>query len=382
MANLRVGNVVEDSRFAGPQNRILKVAIGLKQSGIDTVVFLPGNSSEFVKRLRDAKIEIVVSPITPPQKKIGKLIVYLIRFPYEIIWLTKKFKNESIDIVHCSGGAWQVKAAIAGRLSKIPSIWHLNDTLTPKIIKIVFSFLCKRTSSAVIVAGVRVKKYYRKELNGVHNIKIIPAPVDTLNFTNDIQCTLESEVVRLISVGHINYLKGFDYLLKVFNQLNQDSDIQFQLTIVGSVFDSQAAYFSELQFYIERHKIENVNFIFDAKDVKSILREQDIYICSSIAEASPTSVWEAMSMSLPIVATDVGDVSKHVYNGKNGFVVDVGDIPNMVKRIEFLAREAEQRQKYGNFSRKIAVDRFDTSIVVQKHLDIYEEVFKSKNNSK
>ena len=48
----------------------------------------------------------------------------------------------------------------------------------------------------------------------------------------------------------------------------------------------------------------NIYFINSRRDVRPLLKRFDIYVCSSDNEASPLSVWEAMSMKKPIVSTD------------------------------------------------------------------------------
>ena len=71
----------------------------------------------------------------------------------------------------------------------------------------------------------------------------------------------------------------------------------------------------------ERLSVNNISFINGRNDIRPLLKRFNVYICSSKAESSPISVWEAMSMSKPIVSTDVGDVSKYVKNNYNGFII-------------------------------------------------------------
>ena len=57
--------------------------------------------------------------------------------------------------------------------------------------------------------------------------------------------------------------------------------------------------------------IDKINKIDLEKEIIII----DIYICTSNNEASPLSVWEAMSMEKAIISTDVGDVGKFIDDG-------------------------------------------------------------------
>ena len=44
--------------------------------------------------------------------------------------------------------------------------------------------------------------------------------------------------------------------------------------------------------------------------MKKHLVASDLYICTSKFEASPVAVWEAMSVGLPVISTDVGDLKR------------------------------------------------------------------------
>ena len=57
--------------------------------------------------------------------------------------------------------------------------------------------------------------------------------------------------------------------------------------------------------------------------MRPLLKRFDVYVCSSKAESSPISVWEAMSMAKPIVSTSVGDVPLYVQNEHNGYIVEI-----------------------------------------------------------
>ena len=36
----------------------------------------------------------------------------------------------------------------------------------------------------------------------------------------------------------------------------------------------------------------------------------------------PISIWEAMSMNLPIISTKVGDLTRVIINGQNGYIIE------------------------------------------------------------
>ena len=51
---------------------------------------------------------------------------------------------------------------------------------------------------------------------------------------------------------------------------------------------------------------EYINYIGMCNNIPELLANSDIFICSSISEAGPMTVYEAMSMKIPVITTDVG----------------------------------------------------------------------------
>lgn len=120
--------------------------------------------------------------------------------------------------------------------------------------------------------------------------------------------------------------------------------------------------------------LNNVHFVGPTDDVKGFLESVSIYICTSHAEASPLSVWEAMSMSLPIVSTDVGDVGKYIKHGVNGYVCSPGDHNCLAECVISLLDNDSKRKEFGERSRQIAIQNLDVGICAKNHLDMYQKL--------
>ena len=128
--------------------------------------------------------------------------------------------------------------------------------------------------------------------------------------------------------GNGVFYSVFVFFNKLINNLH--------FSIVGQFLDSQKAYFEKLNNLKNDLNLQNVVFYGASHDVRSVLKAADIYVCSSIAEASPMSVWEAMSMGKAVVSTDVGDVSCFIKNDINGFVVPIKNPGLLADRVNTL----------------------------------------------
>jgi len=374
---IKVANVIEDGRLAGPQIRIAEVARRLKDLDVETTVIFPFlDSRAFKKRLEKYAVKHLQLPLNRPTKVKKQFLKYLLFLVYEIWLLFSVFRKNKFDVVHVSGGNLQFKGVIAGYLAGSKVIWHLNDTQMPYFVRVFFKVFTQRFTDGFILAGEKVRKYYLEDLKvGKDKLQaVIQAPVDceffnALNIEPD-QRVSSNKGINIVSIGNINPFKGIEYFVNMAQKLNKEySDLNFW--IIGPVFESQNCYFNKLMEQKKRYRLDNCFFPGSCYDVRPILKGADIYVCASIAEASPTSVWEAMSMGKAIVSTDVGDVPRFIQDGENGYIVSIKDSQAMYKRVKDLIENNEKRKKFGQLSRQTAIDKLDVKHCVRSHEKMY-----------
>jgi glycosyltransferase involved in cell wall biosynthesis len=102
----------------------------------------------------------------------------------------------------------------------------------------------------------------------------------------------------------------------------------------------------------------------------------DIGVLSSDWEGLPLVVLEYMAAGLPVVATRVGGVPEAVREGVSGFLVDAGDDAAMADRIVHLLERPELRKKMGAEGRRILDARFTKAAMMQRILQVYENVMR------
>ncbi len=379
---IRVANVIEEGRLAGPQIRIVEVAKALKKKGVETTVIFPFlDSQEFQNRLEMSKVKYFQLPFNRPTKVKKKLLRYLVFFIYEIWLLYRLFRKYKFDVVHASGGSMQFKSVLAGRLAGLKVIWHLNDTQMPNFVRALFKIIANRFPDGFVVAGERVRKYYLEELKvgkGKFTIEI-QAPVDCSHFngrdTEPNEKMVSHKGVNIVSVGNVNPFKGIETFLSMANELNEKYlDLNFWM--IGPIFNSQKHYLKKLMKVKKEYNLDNFHFYGACYDIRKVLKCTDVYVCSSAAEASPTSVWEAMSMGKAVVSTDVGDVSRFIEDGKNGYIVPVGDASLMSKRVRELIEDIEKRKKFGRLARQTAIEKLDILNCARGHKEAYSQIMK------
>lgn len=388
MPQIRVCNISEEGRFGGPTRRIVLVAKTLKELGIETHVVYPELDSEkLAAELQRAGISCSSLDITRLSRERRMFTRYARRFIFEVCLLSNFCREHRFDLIHVNG-SYQFKAALAARLSGIPFVWHLNDTSMDRIVKAICTYLAEHCSSGVILAGSRVHDYYVKGTALEQKLRCeIEAPVDTRIFDPGITVpdkrTTEAPGRRIMTVSGIDPGKGLEYFIKMAADLQRRyADLSF--FVAGAELSSQRKYLQHLMDMTRSCGLANRNFFFAGlvDNVPSFLKSADIFVFTSVSEASPSAVWEAMSMGKAIVTTDVGSVSRYIESGRSGFVVPIKDVAAMTEKVELLLCDPALRQKMGAEARVIAQKHFDVSVAARKHAFFYRQVLASWQSGK
>lgn len=375
---IRVANILLDGRFGGPQNQILQVAERLKNDGFEPMVILPRRDSDlFYDKLIENEIQVERLRLHRfTGNKLG-LTAWLLFFVPELFSLRRVLRGRNIRLVHCNT-SWQIKGILAAKLAGAKVIWHLHDTEKPKLVRIMVRVLAHLFCDGLILAGNRVGEYYLKGRRiEKRNGRVIQAPVDTSYFnpTEVAEDTLvgKSPGLRITSVGNINPAKGFEYFVYMAHILHRKyGDLCF--FIVGPHIESQKRYWEELNHLVSRCGLKNLFFYGKSDNVASILKATDIYVCSSLTEASPMSVWEAMAMEKAVVSTDVGDVGRFIRNGESGFLVPPRSAQALAEKVGVLIENETLRREFGRRARSVAIKELDIELCAERHRCFYREV--------
>ncbi|MBQ8699601.1 MAG: glycosyltransferase [Schwartzia sp.] len=111
-----------------------------------------------------------------------------------------------------------------------------------------------------------------------------------------------------------------------------------------------------------------------SKDVIEVMKKYEIFAFSSKAEGMPNALMEAMAAGLACVATDCDyGPSELIEDGKNGYLVPVGDENKMAERLIYLLQHDETRKRMQMEARKIS-ERFSEERIVNAYLSYAQQV--------
>ena len=166
---------------------------------------------------------------------------------------------------------------------------------------------------------------------------------------------------KIISVGRLEYQKGFDILIDVWKKVDEKhSDWVLEIYGEGSLR-------KELQDKIDSLNLTDSLILKGSeKNIQSKYLESSIYMMSSRYEGMPMVLLEAMSCGLPLVSFDCPCGPKDIIkDGENGFLVKFGNIEEMAKKINYLIENEDKRIDMGKKAKELSYNYLKEKIMNQ-----------------
>ncbi len=117
-----------------------------------------------------------------------------------------------------------------------------------------------------------------------------------------------------------------------------------------------------------------VHFLGPSDEPLSALRGMEIFVHPSWAEAFPYVILEAMSLGLPIVASDVGGVGEALVNGSSGLLVAPHDAVALAHALNDLLEHPDNMARIGTEALGRVGRRFSLAAMIGHMADVYGEV--------
>ena len=172
--------------------------------------------------------------------------------------------------------------------------------------------------------------------------------------------------IKLISVGRLTPIKGFDRLINVISRL-RDENIECSLIICG-----EGTSRSKLEEQVLTLGLDNVYFLGFQENPYKFMSLADINVCSSYSEGYSTSVSESIALGIPVLTTDCSAMNEILCNGEYGDIVDntedglyVG-AKNMITNPEYLRF---LKTKVAKRSRELLLIN-----PVQEYIDLFDKL--------
>jgi glycosyltransferase involved in cell wall biosynthesis len=153
---------------------------------------------------------------------------------------------------------------------------------------------------------------------------------------------------RLVAVGRLIPIKGFDILLRAF-ELAQAEVPGLTLEVAGA---------GPLDSELRRRAPEEVTFLGRVSPVGELYERNAVVVVPSRGEGFGMVALEAAERGRAAIVTDVGGLPEIVVDGETGIVVPREDAQALAAAIVRLTRDPELVRSYGAAARRRALTQF------------------------
>lgn len=179
------------------------------------------------------------------------------------------------------------------------------------------------------------------------------------------ELSLSNDDTIVVSIGNLISEKGFDVLIKAIKLISKKSN-KVSAVIVGN-----GPLMANLQDLIHSLGISKRVFLLGyRKDVPNILADADIFVSSSRFSAFDLSILEAMSMGLPIIATNVGGNPEAVKDA--AILIAPEDYTAISKSILKISSDKELGRSLSLKAKKLYLDKYTIESMTSNYIKIYK----------
>lgn len=323
---------------AGGAERVMSIIANIwsEYQDLEVHIVLLADDEIFYELRKNIIVHKLYFPIKP---SIISRIINLIKLAYRFRKLTNKHAPEFILSFMNKYNVFVLLSLIGQNRKVFVSERDGSTEKIPVVRRILRDFTYKWARG--VIAQTNVGKEFIKNTTGNKNVIVIPNPIrEVINYQ------IPKEKI-ILNVGRLVEKKGQKYLLDAFANAKIEG---WQLVFLG-----EGPLRQELELQAKRLGISHlVNFVGTVKDVDIWLSKSEIFCFPSILEGFPNALAEAMIAGLPCISfnCDSGP-SDLIIDGENGFLVEVGDVTELEKKIQMLCENETIRMYLSNNARLV-----------------------------
>ena len=236
--------------------------------------------------------------------------------------------------------------------------------------------LVYRMASVLITVSSPLKASLRKRywLRDKH-IQVIPNGINPNYYSGDQvvrqhirqELKLAEDDFVVVFSGRLDPVKNFDLLLDVFEHCHA-MDSKVKLLIIGDGPERQRIE----GLCLQKNMRHSVVMVGQKLEVLPYLRAGDVFLLTSLTEQMPLTILEAMSVGLPVIASDVGEIRHIIKDGTDGFLRDIRDGWEAFTSAVLRLKGSPEQQAMSEAARAKVVGGFHETLMGQRYEAIFD----------
>jgi glycosyltransferase involved in cell wall biosynthesis len=363
---IRVGFVLHGMQIAGAEMLVVQIIRRLKEQ-ISPTVFCLDQAGDLAAELSNQNFQVITLERRPGRD-------------FRAAWrLAGYLRRLKIEVVHAHQYSPFFYAALARLLSfhRFRIVFtehgrHFPDIVSP-LRRTVNHLLLKHLADAVsAVSAFSAASLVEKDGFSEQQIEVIENGVDIHKFNGAAMphnLGLDRNRHYLACVARFHAVKDHATLLRAFVIVaRQRPDVDLLLVGDGPLGGDMEKLAQELGIK------PRVQFLGLRSDVPAILRTAKVFVLTSLSEAAPLTVLEAMAAGVPVVLTAVGGNPEMVRDGVDGYLVPRGNTEAIASAILRLLDDPKAAAAMGLAGAARVRKHYSLERTIQRYFALYSRL--------
>ena len=362
-------------------NRVFHIAKIIQEGGMNVIILITRGTEkkgEIINKEKKGVYEdihflYVNKSVIWPRKIISKIFNLLIGNLKTILFIYTNRKKISNIITYANYSIIDnffyffickfLKIKIIYCIDEYPwSVIYGTDNIFDKF---YINYFYKLFDAFIIMTNKLIIYYSNKTKKNVP-IFHLPMTVDIKRFDFKANLFNKNEYIAYCGGDKTGDKEGVDILVKAFNMICHNFP-NIKLYLIGIIHNSIYSLVDELQL---KDKIEILGFI-KYEQISEYLMNAKI-LCSARTDIIqnranfPTKLGEFLSTGVPVITTNVGEVSNYLIDGINSFIVPPNDINSFAMKMNFVLQNPEIANEVGLRGKELAFKEFNYKNYIHK----------------
>ena len=277
-------------------------------------------------------------------------------------------KNQA-QILHGHGLKRAMLYVIAARTSHLPLVMTLHNLINPQqwslqerlLVRFALSYCHGIICVSEAVARSASRLVPPQKLHTIYNgVPISSFPKKENSREN---------VGRLVAVSRLSPEKGLDLLIEAMTKLSENTTLR----IAGEGPERQRLE-TQIQERGLQHRVTLLGHLSHSQDITDLLSTSAIFCQPSREEGLGMAVLEAMSHSLPVVATSIGGLPEVIEKNVTGYLVAPENPTALAESLQSLLSNPLKCQEMGVAGRERVREKFSIEVMQRATAQFYEEI--------
>ena len=284
----------------------------------------------------------------------------------KVIFLLKKYINKNKpDIIQFWLNTNFYAPLIKRCFPKIKIIINIRHSLTKKyefLDNFIFKKYFSKIDGTIFVSNHSLQQYSKTNII-FPNKRVIP---NGFVLRNKIANNLKiNEKIRFVYVGRFHKIKNQDVLISGFDKFCMNKN-NVELHIAGKGMKE-----SKFKNLIQQNNRNKFIWYSEVANPFELYEKCNVLILTSLAEGFPNVIGEAMSVGLPVIATDAGESYQLIQN--TGFKIDITE-KSLINTLQYIYNNPEIIKEKSQKAYKLIRENYSLNKIIGLYQNYYNYI--------